>query len=92
MIMSNNNYKSIKEMKRLSIGWAIFSALGDIALIVLVCKQWDVTGSPWWSLLLASLFYTVGCITVWWFFDSILSDYQRRFEDDIYYQNEKDND
>ena len=72
-------------MKQLRIAWAIFCAIIDIALVACVCIEWAKTGSPWWSLILAGVFYTVGAIAVWWTIDDVLQDAQEREEGDIYY-------
>ena len=77
-------------MKRVRIGWAIFCAVIDIALIVWVCIEWSKTGSAWWSLVLAGAFYTVGAFTVWNEIDNILYDVQCREEEDIYYGDQKE--
>ena len=77
-------------MKRVRIGWAIFCAVIDITLVVLVCMEWSKNGSPWWILLLAGVIYTVGALCIWGWFDDILREAQRRDEEDIYYKEEWD--
>lgn len=72
-------------MKRVRIGWAIFCAIIDIALVVWVCIEWAKTGSPWWSLILAGVYYTIGAIAVWWTIDDVFQAAQEREEGDIYY-------
>ena len=72
-------------MKRVRIGWAIFCAVIDIALVVLVCMEWSKNGSPWWILVLAGVIYTIGAIVGWAWFDDILKAAQEREEGDIYY-------
>ena len=72
-------------MKRVRIGWAIVCAAIDIALVVLVCMEWSKNGSPWWSLILAGVYYTIGAIAVWWTIDDVFQAAQEREEGDIYY-------
>ena len=72
-------------MKRVRIGWAILCAVIDIALVVCVCQEWAKTGSAWWSLILAGVYYTIGAVVFWDFFDTVFRDAQRRDEEDIYY-------
>ena len=77
-------------MKRLRIGWGIFCAICDIALTVFVCMEWSKTGSAWWSLVLAGVFYTIGCINVWKFFDDLFKKAQSNDKKNIYYKEEWD--
>ena len=77
-------------MKRVRIGWAIICAVIDIALVVLVCMEWSKNGSPWWILVLAGVYYTIGAIVGWAWFDDILKAAQEREEGDIYYHEEWD--
>lgn len=72
-------------MKRVRIGWAIFCAVIDITLVVLVCMEWSKNGSPWWILLLAGVVYTIGAICGWGFIDGYLYEAQEREESDLYY-------
>ena len=72
-------------MKQLRIAWAIFCAIIDIALVACVCIEWAKTGSPWWSLILVGVFYTVGAIAVWWMIDNVFQSAQDREDGDIYY-------
>ena len=78
-------------MKRVRIGWAIFCAVIDITLVVLVCMEWSAKGcNQWWALTLAGVIYTVGALCIWGWFDDILRAAQRREEEDIYYKEEWD--
>lgn len=72
-------------MKRVRIGLAIFCAVIDITLVVLVCMEWSKNGSPWWILLLAGVVYTIGAICGWGFIDGYLYEAQEREEGDLYY-------
>ena len=72
-------------MKQLRIAWAIFCAIIDIALVACVCIEWSNTGSQWWSLILAGVYYTIGAIAVWWKIDYVFQSAQKRKEGDIYY-------
>lgn len=62
----------MKTMKRVRIFWGIFCIVSMITLVVSVCHEWTKSCCEWWSLVAAGVFYTIGWISTWVFFDDIL--------------------
>lgn len=77
-------------MKRVRIGWGILCFVLDIALIASVCYYWTQNGSPWWCLVIASVYYFVGCYVIWKFFDDVLYEAEEREHGDIHYRPEEE--
>lgn len=67
-------------MRNIRIGWFILCFVLNLLLIISVCQEWSKNGCEWWSLVIAGIFYIVGMLVTWNYFDGILYALQLREE------------
>ena len=71
-------------MKRVRIVFGILCLIATIAVIALVCHQWYIQGCRWYSLIAATIFYSVCAFGIWWTIDEFLAYIQEQEEDNPY--------